>query len=316
MIILVTGGAGFIGSHLTERLLGRGDRVVALDNLNDYYDPRIKQHNLERARQLPGFTFIQGDILDTSLLKRIFNDYSFDVIVHLAARAGVRPSLEQPLLYEQVNCQGTLNLLEESRRRNIRRFVFASSSSVYGNVKTVPFREDARVDRPVSPYAASKAAGELYCHNYFHLYGISVTALRFFTVYGPRQRPDLAIYKFARLIQAGKPIPVFGDGTAARDYTFVTDTVSGVIACTQREIGYDIFNLGENQVVTLSRMIELLEQALGKKALIERLPLQLGDVPRTCANIDKARARLGYDPQVKIEEGIRRFGAWILANEF
>ena len=310
MIILVTGGAGFIGSHLTERLLGRGDRVVALDNLNDYYDPRIKQHNLERARQLPGFTFIQGDILDTSLLKRIFNDYSFDVIVHLAARAGVRPSLEQPLLYEQVNCQGTLNLLEETRKRNIRRFVFASSSSVYGNVKTVPFREDARVDRPVSPYAASKAAGELYCHNYFHLYGISVTALRFFTVYGPRQRPDMAIHKFTALIDRGKPLPFFGDGGTERDYTYFSDIVDGVVASIDRDLGFEIINLGESRTTKLSELVAIIEESLGKKALLQNMPMQPGDVVMTCADVSKAERLLNYRPSTTVREGVKRFVEW------
>jgi UDP-glucuronate 4-epimerase len=317
MNFLVTGGAGFIGSHVSERLLRDGHAVWAFDDLNDFYDPKFKRRNLRDLQALAKpFEFHHGDITDRAALDELFAGVRFDQVIHLAARAGVRPSLADPALYQRVNVEGTVNVLEAARRHGVKKITLASSSSVYGlNAKT-PFTETDPVFSAVSPYAASKLAGEALGHVWHHLYGMDVAMLRFFTVYGPRQRPDLAIYKFARLMLAGRPIPVFGDGTAARDYTFVTDTVDGIIACTQRELGYEIFNLGECQVVTLNRLIELLETALGQKAVIDRQPLQPGDVPITCANIDKARARLGYDPQVKIEEGIRRFAAWVKQSEF
>jgi len=310
MEILVTGGAGFIGSHLSERLLDRGDTVVALDNLNDYYNPRIKEQNLAKAMRSSSMTFIKGDILDMSLLQKIFDNNSFDVIVHLAARAGVRSSLEQPILYEEVNCKGTLNLLEMARRHRVKRFVFASSSSVYGNVKETPFREDARIDRPVSPYAATKAAGELYCHTYHHLFGISCTALRFFTVYGPRQRPDMAIHKFAVLIDQGKDVPFFGDGTTKRDYTFFSDIIDGVVAAIDRDLGFEIINLGESRITTLSTLVSIIEKELGKKAVLNKLPIQPGDVEITCADVSKAKRLLDYNPSTTIEDGIHRFIEW------
>jgi UDP-glucuronate 4-epimerase len=310
MKVLVTGGAGFIGSHLVERLLGRGDVVCTLDNLNDYYDPAIKRRNMESALRHPSFRFLEGDILDESFLARVFSEQAFDVIVHLAARAGVRPSLERPLLYEQVNVQGTIHLLEQMRRCGIRRFVFASSSSVYGNVKEIPFREDARIDRPVSPYAATKAAGELYCHNYHHLYGISTTALRFFTAYGPRQRPDMAIHKFVRLIDEGKPVPFFGDGNSERDYTFITDIVDGVVAAVDRDLGFEILNLGESRTTRLLDLVRIIEEALGKKATLKSMPMQPGDVERTCADVTRAGKLLGYHPSTPVEKGIPEFVAW------
>ncbi|MGQ9662097.1 MAG: GDP-mannose 4,6-dehydratase [Kiritimatiellia bacterium] len=315
MQILVTGGAGFIGSHLTERFLERGDHVVILDNLNDAYDPRIKLENLRRSLSSSRATFVKGDILDTALLRQLFSRHGFDVVVHLAARAGVRSSLTQPLLYEEVNCRGTLNLLEEMRIHNVRRFVFASSSSVYGNVKTIPFREDARVDRPLSPYAATKVAGELYCYNFHHLYGVSVTALRFFTVYGPRQRPDMAIYKFTALINAGQPIPFYGDGTTARDYTYYSDIIDGVVAAVDRDLGFEIVNLGDSRTTTLAELVQLIESNLGKKAILHRMPVPKEDVTVTCADITKAEHLLGYRPKVPIEEGIRRFVEWYLGQQ-
>lgn len=310
MEILVTGGAGFIGSHLVERLLGRGDRVVVMDNLNDYYDPRVKERNLAAARASSNLTFVKGDILDTVLLENICKGRTYDVIVHLAARAGVRASLEQPMLYEEVNCRGTLNMLELARKHGIRRFVFASSSSVYGNVREVPFREDARIDKPVSPYAATKAAGELYCHTYHHIYGISVTALRFFTVYGPRQRPDMAIHKFTALVDQGKPIPFFGDGRTARDYTYYTDIIDGVTAAVDRDLGFEIINLGESRTTTLDQLVGYIEKSLGKKALRHQMPSQPGDVEITCADVSKAKRLLGYNPSTPVEEGVRRFVEW------
>ena len=317
MNFLITGGAGFIGSHVGERLLRDGHSVWAFDDLNAFYDPKFKRRNLRdlQALALP-FEFRHGDITDRVALDELFAEVRFDQVIHLAARAGVRPSLADPALYQRVNVEGTVNVLEAARRQGVEKITIASSSSVYGLNSRTPFVETDPVFSAVSPYAASKLACEALGHVWHHLYGMDVAMLRFFTVYGPRQRPDLAIYKFARLILAGRPIPVFGDGSAARDYTYVTDTVEGIVACTRREIGHEIFNLGESQVVTLSRMIELLEDALGKKAVIDRQPRQPGDVPITFANIDKARAQLGYQPRVQIEEGIRRFAAWVKASEF
>jgi UDP-glucuronate 4-epimerase len=311
MNFLVTGGAGFIGSHVCERLLQTGHRVWAFDDLNAFYDPSIKQQNLRDIEALgQPFAFGKGDLTDRAALDALCSSVHFDQIIHLAARAGVRPSLEEPALYQRVNVEGTVNLLEAARRNGVKKVVIASSSSVYGVNSKVPFSEDDPIFQAISPYAASKLACEALGHVYHHIYGMDVVMLRFFTVYGPRQRPDLAIHKFARLISAGKPIPVFGDGRTARDYTYVTDTVDGVMAATQQEFGFEIFNLGESQTVTLSRLIDLLEQALGQKAIIDRQPPQAGDVPITYANIDKARARLGYHPQVKIEQGIPRFMEW------
>jgi len=308
--ILVTGGAGFIGSHLVEHLLARGDEITIIDNLNDYYDPGIKQENLRSALQSPRVTFVKGDILNLKLLEETFAGNSFDVTVHLAARAGVRPSLRQPVLYEEVNCRGTLNLLELSCQHDIRRFVFASSSSVYGNVKETPFREDAKIDRPVSPYAATKAAGELYCHSHHHLYGIAVNVLRFFTVYGPRQRPDMAIHKFTALIDRGKPIPFYGDGNTARDYTFYTDIIEGVVAAVDRDLGFEIINLGESRTTRLSELVNIIERNLDKKAVLEKLPMQPGDVTITCADVSKAKRLLDYKPSTDVDEGVKRFVEW------
>jgi UDP-glucuronate 4-epimerase len=313
MHFLVTGGAGFIGSHVCERLLALGHAVCVLDDLNGFYDSTIKQRNLE-ALEASGksFTFVRGELNDRTALDALFGSSRFDQIIHLAARAGVRPSLAEPALYQRVNVEGTVNLLESARASGVKKITIASSSSVYGVNAKVPFSEDDPIFSAISPYAASKLACEALGHVYHHVYGMDVAMLRFFTVYGPRQRPDLAIHKFARLIRRGKPIPVFGDGSTARDYTYVTDTVDGVIACTQQEFGYEIFNLGESQTVKLGYLIELLEKSLGKKAVIDRQPPQPGDVPITYANIDKARARLGYNPKVKIEDGIPRFVEWFL----
>ena len=317
MNFLITGGAGFIGSHVGERLLRDGHSVWAFDDLNPFYDPQFKRRNLRDLQALAKpFEFHHGDITDRAALDALFAEVKFDQVIHLAARAGVRPSLADPALYQRVNVEGTVNVLEAARLHGVKKITIASSSSVYGVNSKTPFTETDPIFSAVSPYAASKLACESLGHVWHHLYGLDVAMLRFFTVYGPRQRPDLAIYKFARLILAGQPIPVFGDGGTARDYTFVTDTVDGVLACTRKEIGYEIFNLGESQVVTLSRMIELLEAALGKKAVIDRQPLQPGDVPITYANIDKAGAQLGYHPRVKIEEGIQRYAAWVKASEF
>lgn len=311
MNFLVTGGAGFIGSHVCERLLRDGHAVWAFDDLNDFYDPQLKRGNVGnlQALALP-FEFVHGDLTDPDALGELFATTRFDQVIHLAARAGVRPSLEAPALYQRVNVEGTVNLLEAARRAGVRKFILASSSSVYGINSKVPFAETDAIFSAISPYAASKLACEALGHVYHHLYGLDVVMLRFFTVYGPRQRPDLAIHKFARLIRASRPIPVFGDGSTARDYTYISDILDGIIACTRQEFGYEIFNLGESQTVKLHRLIELLENALGQKAKIERHPLQPGDVPLTCADISKARQRLGYQPRVAIEAGIPLFVKW------
>jgi len=316
MNFLVTGGAGFIGSHVCERLLRDGHGVWAFDDLNNFYDPQFKQRNLREIQSLAKpFEFVHGDITDASALGEIFSSVKFDQIIHLAARAGVRPSLEAPALYQRVNVEGTVNVLEAARKSGVKKIIIASSSSVYGLNSKVPFSESDPVVSAISPYAASKLACEALGHVYHHIYKMDVTMLRFFTVYGPRQRPDLAIYKFAKLISAGKPIPVFGDGSAARDYTFISDTIDGVVAATKKEFGYEIFNLGESETISLSRMIELLENALGKKAIIDRQPLQAGDVPITFADISKAKEKLGYNPQVKFENGIKLFANWFRKNE-
>jgi UDP-glucuronate 4-epimerase len=315
MNFLVTGGAGFIGSHVCERLLHDGHSVWAFDDLNDFYDPQLKRRNLRDIQSLAKpFEFVHGDLTDASALDELFGGVQFDQVIHLAARAGVRPSLTDPALYQRVNVEGTVNLLEAARKNRVKKIILGSSSSVYGVNSKVPFSESDPIFSAISPYAASKLAGEALGHVYHHVYGLDVAVLRLFTVYGPRQRPDLAIRKFATLIQAGKPIPVFGDGSMARDYTYVTDTVDGIIAATQKQFGFEIFNLGESQTVTLARLVELLEAALGKKAVIDRQPLQAGDVPVTFADIAKARARLGYNPQVKIETGIRLFIDWFWKN--
>ena len=311
MNFLVTGGAGFIGSHVCEHLLRDGHAVWAFDDLNDFYDPALKQANLRALQSLARpFRFVHGDLCDRAALDELFGSVQFDQVIHLAARAGVRPSLSEPALYQRVNVEGTVNVLEAARLNRVTKITIASSSSVYGVNAKVPFTERDPIFSAISPYAASKLACEALGHVYHHLYGMDVAMLRFFTVYGPRQRPDLAIHKFARLITAGKPIPVFGDGSTARDYTYITDTLAGIIACTQKEFGFEIFNLGESQTVTLSRLIELLEQALGTKAIIDRQPSQLGDVPITYADISKAQSMLGYAPRVKIQEGIPLFVEW------
>lgn len=311
MNFLVTGGVGFIGSHVCERLLEAGHAVCALDDLNDFYDPAIKQSTLrELQSRAQSFSFVHADITNRGEVDEIFSSMAFDQIIHLAARAGVRPSLENPALYQRVNVEGTVNVLEAARERGVKKITIASSSSVYGVNSKVPFSEADPIFNAISPYAASKLGCEALGHVYHHVHGMDVCMLRFFTVYGPRQRPDLAIHKFARLMQSGQPIPVFGDGSTSRDYTYVDDTVDGVIAATEKEFGYEIINLGESQTVELDRLIELLEQAMGVKAEINRQPAQPGDVPITFANIEKAQRLLEYNPQVKIEDGIPRFIDW------
>ena len=312
MNFLVTGGAGFIGSHVCERLLAEGHSVWAFDDLNDFYDPRIKRGNLRDIQSLAKpFEFVHGDLLDQAALDKLLREVKFDQVIHLAARAGVRPSLEQPALYQRVNVEGTVNLLEAAHAHGVNKLIIASSSSVYGVNSNVPFAERDPITHPISPYAASKLACEALGHVYHHVYGMDVVMLRFFTVYGPRQRPDLAIHKFARLIQAGLPIPVFGDGSTARDYTYITDTLQGIMACTRKSFGFEIFNLGESQTVTLSQLIELIEKALGREAMLDRKPPQPGDVPITFADLSKSREHLGYQPKVGIEQGIPLFIEWL-----
>jgi UDP-glucuronate 4-epimerase len=310
--ILITGGAGFIGSHLTDQLLAEGGwNVTVIDDFNDFYEPAIKYENISQHAENPAFQAVEVDIRDRLPLERIFGEGNFTAVVHLAARAGVRPSLKEPELYIATNINGTLNLLELVRKHNIKQFVFGSSSSVYGINTKVPFAEEDPVRQPISPYAASKAAGELLCHTYSHLYDMRCVCLRFFTVYGARQRPDLAIHKFARLMDAGQPIPIFGDGTTRRDYTYIDDIISGVRAAIDyHESNYEVINLGESRTVALHELVSLLEKELGQKAVIDRRPVQPGDVPQTFADITKARRLLGYNPQTQIEDGIKRFVEW------
>ncbi len=315
--ILITGGAGFIGSHLVDNLLAEGDwQVSVIDNFNNFYSPEIKRANIAAHLANPLFSLYENDFCDAETLRRIFAENSFDAIVHLGAWAGVRPSLLNPKLYAAVNIDGTLNLLDAAREFGVKQFVFGSSSSVYGINSKIPFAEDANVSRPISPYAATKAAGELLCHTFSHLYDIRTVCLRFFTVYGARQRPDLAIHKFAKLITEDKSIPVFGDGTTRRDYTYVDDIVQGVRAAIDYEQSmHEIFNLGESQTIELKELIELLEKNLGKKAIIERQEMQPGDVPITFADISKARELLNYNPTTKIEQGIPKFVEWFKKNQ-
>ena len=310
--ILVTGGAGFIGSHLVERLLSEKTwRVSVVDDFNDFYAPELKRSNVAAHLADENYQLFESSITDEERLHTIFAQNKFDVIVHLAARAGVRPSLKQPKLYAETNVNGTLNLLDLARKYNVKQFVFGSSSSVYGNNEKVPFSEDDKIFRPISPYAATKAAGELLCHTYSHLYDIRTVCLRFFTVYGARQRPDLAVRKFSELITSGEPIQVFGDGTSRRDYTFIDDIIQGVRAAIDYDRStFEIFNLGESDTVELSYLIELLEKNLGKSAIIDRREIQPGDVTQTFADISKARKLLNYNPQTKIEAGIEKFVEW------
>jgi len=308
MRVLVTGGAGFIGSHLCERLLARGDDVTVLDNFNDFYDPALKRENAALLERL-GARIVVGDVRDPQVVAELFAAEP-DALVHLAAMAGVRPSLEDPLLYVDVNLRGTMILLEELRRRPRTRFVFASSSSVYGGNERVPFREDDEIHHPVSPYAATKRAGELCAYTHHHLFGIPTTCLRFFTVYGPRQRPEMAIHKFVRGVLAGQPIPFFGDGSSRRDYTFVADIVAGVVAAVDRCAGYEIYNLGESATTSLAELVALIGEVCGKAPVLTRLPFQPGDVQITFADVTKARTHLDYRPSTSVREGLERFVAW------
>ncbi len=314
MKALVTGAAGFIGSHLSERLLNDGLTVIGVDNFDDFYDPQIKRRNIEGCFKNKNFQLVEADIRDSTAMDKTIGN-GIDIIVHLAARAGVRPSIEKPLLYADVNINGTMVLLEAAKKHKVNKFVFASSSSVYGNNKKVPFSEDDNVDFPISPYAATKKACELICHTYHHLYGISVTSLRFFTVYGPRQRPDLAIHKFARLVEQGKPIPVYGDGSMMRDFTYIDDIVDGTVSAMNKCAGFHLYNLGESRPISVNDLIAEIEKALGKKAVKKYLPHQPGDVERTFADVTRAVNELGYKPNTTIQTGLAEFVHWLRQNK-
>ncbi|MGF1508791.1 MAG: NAD-dependent epimerase/dehydratase family protein [Myxococcota bacterium] len=320
MRVLVTGAAGFIGSWVTEALLRRGDQVVGVDNFNPYYDPAIKRDNVRQIEAVGGpFEMVRADIVyDQAQIEGIFRDPSRrpDAVCHLAAWAGVRPSIQKPFVYQSVNIEGSMRLMDLCRRFDVRAFVFASSSSVYGARTEVPFRETDPVDDPVSPYAATKKAGELLGYTWHHLYAITFLALRFFTVYGPRQRPEMAIHKFARLIRDGRPIPVHGDGSSSRDYTYIDDCVEGVVSAIDKAAEasppiYRIYNLGCSETTSLADLIQVIENALGRQAVVERLPEQPGDVPRTFADIERARAELGYHPRTPIRDGVPKFVEWM-----
>lgn len=313
--ILITGAAGFIGSSLADRLAARGDTVVGLDNFDPYYDVSVKRRNISSTLNHPKYSFYELDICDGPSVLRLFERERPDVVVHLAARAGVRPSLQDPNLYHRVNVIGSQHILDACRQYPVSHLVWASSSSVYGGSTRVPFDEDDPVMRPISPYAATKRMNELMGHVYSHVYGINVTMLRFFTVYGPRQRPDMAISKFTRLIDAGEAVPMFGDGSTRRDYTFIDDILDGLVRAIDIPFRYEIFNLGESRTIALREMIEVISRCLGKPATIKELPMQPGDVEITYANIDKARDLLGYKPKFAFEEGVRRYVEWFRANQ-
>lgn len=310
MKILLTGGAGFIGSHLAEAILAVGHDLTVVDNFNDYYSPRLKEKNLEKVSSHPRFRLIRSDIREGDRVEEIFADSRFHTVIHLAARAGVRPSLEAPLLYQDVNIRGTLNLLEGARRNDVKKFIFASSSSVYGNCPRQPLSESEPYLFPVSPYGLTKLSGEHLCRVYHRHYGLPTAALRFFTVYGPRQRPDMAIHKFSRLITDGKSIPVYGDGTSRRDYTFIDDIISGIMAVLKAEFGFEIFNLGGGHSITLNELIELLSEQFSASPRIKRLPFQAGDVTSTLADVGKASSLLGYSPRFSVTAGIESFATW------
>lgn len=310
MNFLITGGAGFIGSHLVDDLLVNGNKVFCLDNFDDFYSPEIKRSNIEHHLNHPGFVLLEEDIRNAGFLEKFFSQNKIDTVMHFAARAGVRPSIKNPKLYYEVNVGGTLCLLEVMKKAGVTKMIFASSSSVYGNNKKIPFSESDAVDFPVSPYAASKRAAELLCYTFHHLHGFDIFCLRFFTVYGPRQRPEMAIHLFTENILQGKPVLFFGNGSSQRDYTYIDDIISGITAAIKNLRGFEIINLGESQTISLADLISVIENHTGKKAFIRHLPEQPGDVLATHANIDKAAKLLNYYPKVSIDEGIRKFINW------
>lgn len=315
MKILVTGAAGFIGSHVCEHFIGLGHSVIGLDNFDTFYSKKIKQLNLSGLSKNKEFVFFDADIRNAEILNKIFASNKIDSVIHLAAKAGVRPSIDSIAEYYDVNVNGTVCLLESMRLYKVKRLIFASSSSVYGNNPKVPFSESDFVDNPISPYASAKKSGELLCHVYSHLYGFDITCLRFFTVFGPRQRPDLAIHKFTRLIDYGDPIPFYGDGSTARDYTYISDILSGILCAFNHLGGYRIYNLGESRLINLLTLVETIESILGKKATLTRLPLQSGDVIVTYADISKAKLEIGYDPKYSFKKGMEEFIKWYLLNK-
>lgn len=308
---LITGGAGFIGSHIVDELLSLGENVVVIDNFNPYYDPEIKWKNISNAQENPNFKLLEGDILDKDLLNEIFSSFDIDILVHMAAQAGVRGSIKNPELYTKVNVLGTLNLLEMCKKYKIKKMIFGSSSSIYGNGE-VPFSENNKVDEPISPYAATKKGAELLCYNYYHLYKIPITCLRFFTVYGPRQRPEMAIHKFTRLMNDNELIPIYGDESSSRDYTYITDILDGIKSAIKKDLGFEIINLGSSDPIKLLDLVNLIQEKMGKEAKLSFLPPQSGDVERTYADVSKAEKLLGYSPKVSIEEGIEKFVKWYL----
>lgn len=308
---LVTGGAGFIGSNLVDSLLSEGNNVITVDNFDEFYSKEVKLKNISSALTFDTFQLIEGDIRDKNLLDDLFSNNHIDLVVHLAAKAGVRPSIENTVEYYDVNINGTLNILETMKKFDVKNLIFASSSSVYGNNEKVPFTESDIVDYPISPYAATKKSGELLCHTYHHLYDFKINCLRFFTVYGPRQRPDLAIHKFSKMILSDETIPMFGDGTTKRDYTYIDDIIQGIKLAINNLNSFEVFNLGESRTIMLKDLISLIENEIGKKANIEKLPLQPGDVEQTYADVSKAKELLGYNPQYDIEEGIKNFIEWL-----
>jgi UDP-glucuronate 4-epimerase len=309
--IFLTGGAGFIGSHLCDSLLKQGHSVTCFDNFDPFYDRKIKESNLSFSIKQPNFQLIEGDIRDVKLLSKIFSETDFDLIIHLAAKAGVRPSVENPQEYFDVNINGTINLLEQGKNHGIKKMIFASSSSIYGNNEKVPFSETDFVDHPISPYAASKKSGELLCYTYHSLYDMDISCLRFFTVYGPRQRPDLAIHKFTKLILDNKPVPVYGDGSFKRDFTYVNDTVSGINNAISKLDGFNVYNFGNSRTISVLEMIKEIEKALDKKAIIDFKPIQPGDVRLTYADISKSENEIGYNPQFDFKTGIANFVKWL-----
>ena len=310
MNILVTGAAGFIGSHVCEQLVKVGNLVIGVDNFDSFYAVEIKESNLAQLKQSDHFKLYKIDIRDSIGLNEIFASANIDVVIHLAAKAGVRPSIDSIEQYYDVNVNGTVSLLESMRKHGVKKMLFASSSSIYGNNKKVPFSETDNVDNPISPYASTKRSGELVCHVYHHLYNFDISCLRFFTVYGPRQRPDLAIYKFTKLINEGKSIPFYGDGLTSRDYTYITDIVNGISCALSHLKGYNLYNLGESKIITLRHLVDTIEQVLEKKAILNFLPMQQGDVSRTYADISKAKTEIGYHPEYDIETGIKEFVDW------
>ena len=315
MNILVTGAAGFIGSHTCEHFVEQGHQVIGIDNFDTFYSRKVKQLNLAQLKNNLLFQFYEADIRDVDTLSSIFSLHKIDIVIHLAAKAGVRPSIDSIAEYYDVNVNGTVSLLEVMRNNEVKKLLFASSSSIYGNNAKVPFSETDSVDNPISPYASTKKSGELLCHVYSHLYQFNITCLRFFTVYGPRQRPDLAIHKFTRLIDEGKPIPFYGDGSTSRDYTYVGDIVNGINCALTHIGGYKVYNIGESRVIELKKLVKTIENILGKKAILNQLPMQPGDVTKTYADISKAKEEIGYRPTYEFEGGIEKFIEWYESNK-